>query len=109
MFWQGCGGDQTPWPRGGSDANAARVVGQQLAAAVENRLKQSLTDIKGNLKMAYREIDLPLSAIPEREKLVATMQGKNKYKTRLARKLLKYLDTGKASQKSYLSYPIQTW
>ncbi|MFK5923773.1 MAG: neutral/alkaline non-lysosomal ceramidase N-terminal domain-containing protein [Verrucomicrobiota bacterium] len=109
MFWQGCGGDQTPWPRGDTDVETARNTGKQLAAAIEKRLKQPLTIIKGNLKTVYQEIDLPLSTIPERKQLEVIARGKNKYKARHARKLLEDLETGKSAQKSYPAYPIQTW
>lgn len=109
MFWQGCGGDQTPWPRGGIDVIEAQAVGRQLAAAVENTLDQPLSSIAGQLATSYALLDLPLDDTPEKTKLEAIMKGKSEFHARLAHNILAAREAGAETQKSYADYPVQAW
>lgn len=117
MFVQGCGGDQTPWPRGDTDAKEAEEIGKELALAIGRDLRfpgksgrHSVTNLGGSeLNTSYNEISLPLSAVPEHRKLAAIGIGKNKFKARLANNILKRQASGKSIRKSYDHYPIQVW
>lgn len=109
LFWQGCGGDQTPWPRGDGDVEKARKAGRELAEAVEVRLGKPLRPIAGSLGTTYGEIELPLDEAPGIERLEEAMQGKNRFKARLARNLLERRKEGAAIPSSYEGYPVQTW
>lgn len=109
MFWQGCGGDQTPWPRGGADVQQTRLVGQQLAAAVEEILDQQLMPIEGQLVTNYAELNLPLDALPQREVVMKIARGNNLFRARMARNVLATLDAGAEPPRSYEGYPVQIW
>ncbi|MGE0756311.1 MAG: neutral/alkaline non-lysosomal ceramidase N-terminal domain-containing protein [Pirellulaceae bacterium] len=109
MFWQGCGGDQTPWPRGGGDLQATEAVGRELAGSVERALAAPLVPIRGPLATAYGEIDLPLADIPGASELESLARGQNRFKARLARQLLDTLAAGGEPARSYANYPVQVW
>ncbi len=116
MFVQGCGGDQTPWPRGDTDAKKAEMTGLKLATTIERNIRfrrigkyTSVTNIPSEIKTDYSEIILPLSIVPERKKLESITKGKNKFKARLARNIIKRQTNGQSLQKSYDHYPVQTW
>lgn len=109
MFWQGCGGDQTPWPRGDTDPEAARLIGRHLAAAVEHVLREPLKRVDGDLVTRYAEMDLPLDVLPQREVLQKLAQGKNPFKARMAINILASLDAGTEPRSSYAGYPVQVW
>ena len=109
LFWQGCGGDQTPWPRGGDDVEEARKVGRELAEAVEERLRQPMKAIKGEFEAAYVELDLQLGPLPQRAELETALSGKNAFQARLARVVLERLDGGEGIRKAYPGYPVQIW
>lgn len=71
MFVQGCGADANSEPRCGPDAEKhARGQGQSLAAEVARVANGPLAPIRGPLRVAFREVDLPLKPVPPREELV---------------------------------------
>jgi len=71
MFVQGCGADANSEPRCGPDAEKhARGQGQSLAAEVERVANGLLAPIRGPLRVAFREVDVPLKPVPPREELV---------------------------------------
>lgn len=109
MFWQGCGGDQTPWPRGGDDVRATEAVGRTLADAVNETLAGEFTPIKGRLATSYREIELSLGALPSRDEIESMTKSRNRYKARHATQLLATLDAGRKPVESYAAYPVQVY
>jgi hypothetical protein len=109
MFWQGCCGDQTPWPRGGDDVEKARAVGLELADAVEKTLDGALKKIEGDLVTRYREIELPLGELPSRSELESMLESRNPFKARHSEGMLELLDAGKTPPQSYVGYPVQVW
>jgi len=109
MFWQGCCGDQTPWPRGGSDVQATEAVGRELADAVETVLAGPLFTIEGRLATRYREVELRLGELPPRSELKSLAKGRNRLRARHAGQILETLDAGKTPVESYPGYPVQVW
>jgi hypothetical protein len=106
LFWAGCGGDQNPLPR--RTVELARHYGQTLAAAVDAVLAAPMTPLSGSLSASYREIDLPLGALPTRDDLVRDAQSKDKYIAARAATLLEDVDAGRPLQQTY-PYPISVW
>jgi len=106
MFWAGCGGDQNPLPR--RTVELAKEYGGRLASAADKVLKEKMIPITGGLSAKYREIDLPLGALPDRKQIESDAQSKNRYVAARAKMFLRQLDTGEALTKTY-PYPIQTW
>ena len=108
MFWQGCGGDQTPWPRAGDDVGATERVGRQLAHAVRKALAGPLTPVAGRLATHYVEIDLRLAELPDRSVLESHAGSKNPREARWAERILRQVDSGPPPIQSY-PYPVQLW
>jgi neutral ceramidase len=106
MFFAGCGADQNPLPR--RSVELAKAYGKQLANAVDEVLAKSMTPVASNLAAVYREIDLPLNEIPDREVLIKDSMSTNKFLASRAKMLLKKLETSGSIPASY-PYPIQTW
>ncbi|QDT90386.1 PVC-type heme-binding CxxCH protein [Gimesia algae] len=102
----GCGADQNPKFRG-DDQGAARVNGQAIATGVQQRLKNGLTAITGNLSVQSDEIALPLATLPTEEewKQRAGKPGITGYH---ATKNLNRLKRGEALT-AQVEYPIKTW
>jgi hypothetical protein len=106
MFVAGCGADQNPIPR--RKVEYAEVYGDQLAAAVDEVLRNPLEKIEGELSTSYREIDLPFENLPSREQLEKDQQSSNKYVASRAKLLLEKIDAGKPLQTTY-PFPVQAW
>ena len=109
MFWQGCCGDQTPWPRGGDDVEKVRAIGTELAEVVEDTLGEALKQVEGRLVTRYREVKLPLGELPSRSELESMAKSRNQFTARHATELLETLDSGKTPAQSYVGYPVQVW
>ena len=111
MFWQGCAGDQTPWPRAGADIVKTEAVGRQLADAVGKVLSDSSTpmmQLSGRLVTRYAEIPLALDLPPERDELVKRSRSKNRFEAWWAKRLMEKIDSGTEPLRSY-PYPVQFW
>jgi hypothetical protein len=106
LFWAGCGADQNPIPR--RQVELAEKYGKQLAAAVEDVVKQPLTPITGRLTTKYEEIPLAFATLPTSDDLVAQTKDTNKYLAMRAKMLLEEIDAGKPLSQTY-AYPIQLW
>lgn len=106
IFWAGCGADQNPLPR--RSVELAQRYGKQLAEAVAETLSGELHPVSGSLAASYQEIDLPLSDLPSREKLVEDTQSNNRYIARRASLLLEQLQAKGKLASSY-PYPVQVW
>lgn len=106
MFWAGCGADQNPIPR--RQVELAEKYGKQLAAAVEDVVKQPLTPITGRLSTKYEEIPLAFAKLPTRDDLVMQTKDTNKYLAMRAKMLLEEIDAAKPLSQTY-AYPVQLW
>jgi neutral ceramidase len=106
LFFAGCGADQNPLPR--RTVELAKGYGRQLAAAVGEVLRGSMTTLAPESAALYKEIDLPLAEVPTREALAKATFGDNKYEAARAKMLLKKLEAGGAIPASY-PYPVQAW
>ncbi len=107
LFWAGCGADQNPLPR--RTVEHARHYGRRLADSVESVLLTSkMRDIKGELGVRYREIDLAFGPLPTREQLANDSQAKDPYIASRAIILLKQIDSGKPLSQTY-PYPVSAW
>jgi hypothetical protein len=108
LFWQGCCGDQTPWPRAGADVAQAEAAGRQLADAVSAGLSRRLTKVRGRLATAYNEVKLRFDTLPTREELQQQTESSNRYVARRAQLLLTRIDAGHPLPQTY-PYPVQVW
>ncbi|GAB4045136.1 neutral/alkaline non-lysosomal ceramidase N-terminal domain-containing protein [Spirosoma litoris] len=106
LFFQGAAGDQNPLPR--RTIPLARQYGQELAAAVERVLSEPMRDLTPQLRTAYSEIMLPLSASPSEAELTKTIQENEGYLKRWATRMLAEKKQGKAFIRHY-PYPLQVW
>ncbi|QDK81640.1 hypothetical protein EXU85_24720 [Spirosoma sp. KCTC 42546] len=106
LFFQGAAGDQNPLPR--RTIPLARQYGRELAAAVDRVLDEPMRNLSAQLRTAYSEIDLPLSAPPSEAELTKTIQENDGYLKRWATRMLAETKQGKPFVRSY-PYPMQIW
>lgn len=107
MFFAGCGADQNPLPR--RSVELAQRYGGMLAAAVEEVLLDSPTELAPELRSALELVPLKLGAAPTRTELDEIAKGPDSnYRVRWAKRLLAELDAGKPFQREY-PYPVQVW
>ena len=104
LFFQGCGADQNPLPR--RSIALARQYGEELASAVTRVIHMPGDSLHAELKTAYAEIELALTAPPTREQLEKYLERDVEFQKRWARRLLDQMDQGKPFQSSY-NYPVQ--
>lgn len=104
LFMMGCGGDQNPYPRG--KIEHAQKHGTALAMAVEAALLPEPKPIRGPLRYAYEEIDLPFAPVTKDE-VTKWKTSKDVYDQRRADYLLKEIETHGQVRTSY-PYPIQS-
>jgi len=106
LFVCGCGGDANPLPRG--TVELAQKYGTELAEAVLAVVKLPLTELKGPVRAAFKEVPLALSTPPSRTDVEKQLQDSNVYIQRRAKVLLKTLDEKGALPIIY-PYPVQVW
>lgn len=106
MFVNTCGGDQNPLPR--RKVELCEKYGAMLAAAVEDVLKQPLTEVGPGLKMAFEMIDLSYEKVITRPELLTAAKDSNAVKKRWADRMLGKLDAGETFAPSY-PYPLHAW
>jgi len=106
FFWAGCGADQNPLPR--RKVELAEKYGSQAADAVDVALRRAPEIIAPELKLSYREIDLPLGTLPTKEELETAAAGTDKFQAARAKLLLSELAVGKPLRKDY-PYPVAVW
>lgn len=93
LYLTGCGADTNPSPRG--SLQFARQHGLELAGAVAGVLNRPLRPVVGPIRRAFERLELPLAPPPDRAKLVADADAKDKYVQNRARAWLALLDSGK--------------
>ena len=103
LFVMGCGGDQNPYPRG--KIEWAITHGKTLATSVEAALLPKPKPIRGPLKFALKEIDLPFESVT-RESLMAQRESKDPYERRRVEALLAEHDKNGKIRETY-PYPVQ--
>ncbi len=106
MFWAGCGADQNPLPR--RTVELAMDYGRQLATAVNEVLSKPMQPVAGKLATDFREVDLPLAALPTREQIEQDAQSKDIYVAARAKLLLTQMADGRPLCPTY-PYPVQVW
>ena len=106
LFWAGCGADQNPLPR--RTVALARGYGRELAVAVEEVLDGHLQPIRGRLRTAYEEIDLPFAPLPSAGDLAEQARSENRYVANRARILQARIANDGPLSPTY-PYPVQSW
>lgn len=106
LFWAGCGADQNPLPR--RTVALAENYGKQAADAVDAAIAGTRQNVDAQLKLSYREINVPLGVLPTKEELAAAATGKDKFQAARAQMLLADLAAGKPLAKDY-PFPVAVW
>jgi neutral ceramidase len=106
VFWAGCGADQNPLPR--RKVELAENYGKQTADAVDAALQATREEIKPQLALSYREINVPFGTLPTKEELETAAAGKDKFQAARAQMLLADLAAGKPLLTTY-PYPVAVW
>lgn len=104
MFMSGCGADANPSPRGSLEL--ARRHGATLGGEVDRVLGTPLQPIAGDLKTAYRSVELPLQILSRAE--VETRCRLPSAEAVMARHMLQVLDRGETLPQSYRG-PLAVW
>lgn len=106
LFFNGCGADQNPLPRGKMEL--CEKYGKMLSDAVEEVLASPMDLISSDIKTAFDYVPLEYEEIVSKEKLLPIAVGNNKMHARWAKRMLEKIDAGIELEKSY-SYPVQAW
>lgn len=106
MFVNTCGGDQNPLPR--RSVELCQRYGNELAAAVEDVLKQPLKPVGPEVRTAFELIDLPYLNVVTRPELETLAREASGIRARWATRLLKKLDGGERFAGSH-PYPVHAW
>lgn len=106
MFFQGCGGDQNPLPRG--TPHLAKQYGHTLALAVEAVMSSNIRELSPHLKYDYKEINLKLGVLPTKEELIKIEKEEPQYMKFWASHLLDQLNANWKLIDDY-PYPVQVW
>jgi hypothetical protein len=105
MFMLGCAGDADPYPFGTMEL--ARQHGTTLGTEVCRILETKLRPVRGPLRIAFDQVDLPLQKLSraELEPLAGQSRGVN---PGVAKQLLALLDKGEALPAHYRC-PVAVW
>jgi hypothetical protein len=103
LYLTGCGADSNPSPRG--SLQYAKQHGLELAGAVTGVLSRPMRPVSGPIRRAFSRIELPLAPPPDRAKLVADSEHKDRYVKNRAKAWLALLDAGKPLPAS-VSFPM---
>ena len=109
MFWAGCGADQNPLPR--SSVELAKEYGAELAEAVGEALAATLPELSATLTTAYREIEAPLSELPDPVELKTKLPPGGETGTvqqRWAKDVLLQIEQH-GELKNHYPYPVSVW
>ncbi len=105
MFMQGCGGDANPHPRG--NEALARKHGSTLAQEVMRVLDGKLAPVQGTLRIAQRDVKLPLASRLTRQEIEKIGTGGG-WRSFVAEKMIAALDRDGKLPEHY-STPIAVW
>ena len=102
LFLMLCGGDQNPNPR--SSHEAVMTHAHELAAAVERIMAGSMQPVKGPVRTAYKEMELPF--VPNsRSQFEEEASDKDVFRRRRAAAMLRSYDAGTPIRS--VTYPVQ--
>ena len=105
MFFQGCGADQNPLPRG--HVSQAVQYGRQLAASVGQVLSEELKPLPSLFRACYREIPIRFDeSLPRKE--LESMSGRDDFMGAWAKGMLGQMDRGVPFPETY-PYPVVCW
>lgn len=105
MFMLGCAGDADPYPFGSLEL--ARQHGAELGTEVCRILETELQPVRGELKIAFERVDLPLQRLTraELQELAAPARGAV---PDVAKEMLEVLDRGDPLPTKY-TCPLAVW
>jgi hypothetical protein len=103
IYLTGCGADSNPSPR--NRIHFAKQHGLELAGAVAGVLGRPMRPVTGPLRRAFRRLELPLAAAPERTRIEADAGSENRYVKSRALQWLALLESGKELPRS-VSFPM---
>lgn len=106
LFVLGCAGDADPYPHGSYDL--AREHGTTLGKEVCRVLDTKLQPVRGPLRVALAQVDLPLKEIPPREELEKRAAQKRGLDASIAQQMLEVLKQGKQPPRHYRC-PQSVW
>ncbi len=106
LFVNTCGGDQNPLPR--RKVELCEQYGQRLATGVKEALSGTLTPVDGELRTAFRLVELPYLKVVSREELQGLLHDSNAIRARWAKRLTAKLDNGAIFETAY-PYPVHAW
>jgi neutral ceramidase len=92
MYLTGMGADSDPTPRG--RLLDAKRHGLEIAGAVIGVLDRPMRPVRGPIKLAYDEVELPLVTPPGRQQLEQDARSEDVHVKRRAEAYLKLLDAG---------------
>jgi len=98
LYLTGMGGDSNPSPHGG--LLDAKRHGLELAGAVMGVLDRPMRHVRGGFKLAYDEVEMPLSDPPSRPQLEKDARSQDSGTRQRAELYLKYLDAGQPLPRS---------
>jgi hypothetical protein len=106
MFFNACGADQNPIPRG--TLELCEGYGKMLSDAVEEALGKPMQAVSPSLRAAFQFVDLAYQEVVTRERLLPIAATGAEVQARWAARMLRMLDAGVVLPTSY-SYPVQAW
>ncbi len=107
MFFTGGGADQNPLPR--RTIELAEKYGRMLATAVDDVLDDGeLKPVTGQLKTAFRDIDLKFATLPSKQELEEVQKTGSRFLQARATNLLKQWDEHGRLLETY-PFPVQVW
>ena len=106
LFMLGCAGDSNPYPRGTMDL--AREHGATLGKEVCRILESKLQPVRGPLKIAFGQADLPLQEPPPRDELEKQAARKGPIQAWVAQQMLAKLNRGEKLPSHY-PCPVTVW
>jgi hypothetical protein len=105
LFMIGCAGDANPYPRGSMEL--ARLHGATLGKEVCRVLQTKLRPVRGPLKLAFGQAELPLQEPPDRKELQKQAAGRD-IKAWVAKQMIATLDKGENLPTQY-ACPVAVW
>ncbi len=103
LYLTGMGADLNPSPRG--TLLDAKRHGLELAGTIVGVLNRGMRPVRGPLKVAYQEVELPFEAPPQREQLEKDAHDKDPYVKARAESYLKRSAAG-ANQPAGIPLPL---
>ncbi|MCI0393030.1 MAG: neutral/alkaline non-lysosomal ceramidase N-terminal domain-containing protein [Acidobacteria bacterium] len=90
LFVTGCGADINPYPR--SKLELASQHGEELAGAVDQVLRGSMSPVSGRLRTAFDHVMLPFAPPPTKEEFQSRLSDSNAFRRRHAERMLARLE-----------------